>query len=137
MENKSGKREKFLSEQIEKTESELRRNVRAFFATYRSRVEKAYKKKITIDAVTRKFPNLVKVYPQVELLSKKVLLTTVHKAIYGIDTILSDNYKLSELVDKKRVLVILDESYQAGVAMRDVIIEQATGADGLNRYVKG
>lgn len=94
-------------------------------------------KNVSIKYVLKHFPSLEKVYPQVNLHSKKVLLMTVQKATYGIDPILSESVHLKNFTDKQ-TLIIVDESDQAAVAMRDVIIEQACNKlGGENRYSRG
>ena len=51
---------------------------------------------------------------------------TVHKAMYGIDPILSEKIYLQDLAEKnKKTLILFDESDQAAVAMRTAIIDQS------------
>lgn len=51
---------------------------------------------------------------------------TVHKAMYGIDPILGEKISLHDITEKgKRTLILLDESDQAAIAMRNAIIDQA------------
>lgn len=62
---------------------------------------------------------------------------TVHKAMLGIDPILSESVSIKDFCDKK-TLILFDESDQAAVAMRDVIITQACRKSaGFNKYGKG
>ena len=69
---------------------------------------------------------MAEVYPQVDYKKKKVLLMTVHKAMYGIDPILGEKISLHDIPEKgKRTLILLDESDQAAIAMRNAIIDQA------------
>ena len=67
-------------------------------------------KKVSLEAILKRFPSLVVAYPQVDFRSKKVLLMTVHKAMYGIDPILSEKIRLQDMAEKnKRTLILLDE----------------------------
>lgn len=127
-----------VQEQIQKEESRLRYAVRDFFATYKKfLVFTGQVKKVGVRTILNRFPSLEKVYPQVSYASKKVLLMTVHKAMYGIDPILSEGVSIKDFCDKK-TLILFDESDQAAVAMRDVIIEQACKKSmGFNKYSKG
>ena len=64
---------------------------------------------------------------------------TVHKAMYGIDPILGEKISLHDITEKgKRTLILLDESDQAAIAMRNAIIDQAIeSSGGRNRFSKG
>ena len=64
---------------------------------------------------------------------------TVHKAMYGIDPILSDKIKMSDFPKKdKKTLILFDESDQAAIAMRDTIIDQSIdNGGGQKRYANG
>jgi len=64
---------------------------------------------------------------------------TVHKAMYGIDPILSEKIYLQDLAEKnKKILILFDESDQAAVAMRTAIIDQSIeNAGGSKRFAKG
>lgn len=58
-------------------------------------------------------------------------------AMLGIDPILSESVCIKDFCDKK-TLILFDESDQAAVAMRDVIIGQACRKSaGFNKYGKG
>lgn len=58
-------------------------------------------------------------------------------ALLGIDPILSESVSIRDFCDKK-TLILFDESDQAAVAMRDVIIGQACRKSaGFNKYGKG
>lgn len=125
--------------QIDEGESKLRYYVRNFFDTYKKHILRLGGKHIEINNIIKKFPSLVDVYPQVDYKKKTVLLMTVHKAMYGIDPILSEKVSLNDLAEKgKRTLIIFDESDQAAIAMRNAIIEQAIDkSDGNRRFAKG
>ena len=63
---------------------------------------------------------------------------TVHKAMYGVDPILSEKIQLSNFADKRKTLILFDESDQAAVSMRNTIIDQAIeSAVGNKRFAKG
>lgn len=128
----------YVKEEIEKTESLLRCNVRNFFVSYKSLLQSSgLLKNVGVKHVLNHFPSLKKVYPQVNLHAKKVLIMTVHKAMYGIDPILSEGVNIRDFTDKK-TLIIFDESDQASVAMRDVIIAQASQKlSGQNKFSRG
>ena len=89
----------------------LRRAVRIFFDSFKKHLEKTQQlKKVSLEAILKRFPSLVVAYPQVDFRSKKVLLMTVHKAMYGIDPILSEKIRLQDMAEKnKRTLILLDE----------------------------
>lgn len=127
-----------LLEQIQAEESRLRYAVRDFFANYKKHLLFTRQlKKVGVRTILSRFPALVKVYPQVSYGSRKVLLMTVHKAMLGIDPILSESVSIKDFCDKK-TLILFDESDQAAVAMRDVIITQACRKSaGFNKYGKG
>ena len=137
----------YINQQIDEGEANLRKAVRIFFDNYTNYVEKSKKiKHVSKNQILRKFPNLRKVYPQVDYKDKKVLLMTVHKAMYGIDPILSDKIKLPDFSDKSKMgsgqkgktLILFDESDQAAIAIRNVIIEQSIENDGgPKRFAKG
>ena len=127
-----------VQEQIQKEESRLRYAVRDFFAAYKKHLLfTGQVKKVGVRTILSRFSSLEKVYPQVSYAGKKVLLMTVHKAMYGIDPILSEGIGIKDFCNKK-TLMLFDESDQAAVAMRDVIIEQACRKfAGFNKYGKG
>ena len=64
-------------------------------------------------------------FPQVDYKSKRVLVMTVHKAMYGIDPILTEKVQLANFVEKKKTLILFDESDQAAVCMRNAIIDRS------------
>ena len=127
-----------LLEQIQAEESRLRYAVRDFFANYKKHLLITGEvKKVGVKTILSRFPSLERVYPQVNYASKKVFLMTVHKAMLGIDPILSESVCIRDFCDKK-TLILFDESDQAAVAMRDVIIGQACRKSaGFNKYGKG
>lgn len=130
----------YLQGQVDEGEGWVRKQVRYFFDTYRNILEKTGQyKKVSIETILRQFPHLAVVYPQVNYNSKKVLLMTVHKAMYGVDPILSERFSLVSLPQrKKKTLILFDESDQAAIAMRDTIIDQAIkDAIGNRKYAKG
>ena len=130
----------YILSQINEGEAELRRAVRGFFDTYKRHLEKTKQlKKVSLETILSRFQSLVKVYPQVDYRRKKVLLMTVHKAMYGIDPILSEKIYLQDLAEKnKKTLILFDESDQAAVAMRTAIIDQSIeNAGGSKRFSKG
>lgn len=125
-------------DQIQKEESRLRYAIRDFFTTYKKHLQRTGQvKKVGVRTILSRFSSLEEVYPQVSYANKKVLLMTVHKAMYGIDPILSEGINIKDFCDKK-TLILFDESDQAAVAMRDVIIEQACKkSQGFGKYSKG
>ena len=127
-----------LLEQIQAEESRLRYAVRDFFANYKKHLLITGEvKKVGVKTILSRFPSLESVYPQVNYASRKVFLMTVHKAMLGIDPILSESVSIRDFCDKK-TLILFDESDQAAVAMRDVIIGQACRKSaGFNKYGKG
>ena len=130
----------YLIKQIEDSESSLRKSLRNFFDSYKNHLEKSNpNKKVTIAYILKVFPELEKVYPQVRFKDKKILLMTIHKAMYGIDPIIMDKISLSNFTKKgKRTLILFDESDQAAIAMRSIIIEQAiTPSFGNRRFANG
>ena len=124
--------------QIQAEESRLRYAVRDFFANYKKHLLITGEvKKVGVKTILSRFPSLERVYPQVNYASRKVFLMTVHKAMLGIDPILSESVSIRDFCDKK-TLILFDESDQAAVAMRDVIIGQACRKSaGFNKYGKG
>ena len=137
--DENGKNDYLLS-QINEGESKLRRAVRVFFETYKKHLEKTkQQKKVSLETILRNFKSLIKVYPQVDYRRKKVLLMTVHKAMYGIDPILSEKIYLQDMAEKnKKTLILFDESDQAAVAIRNAIIDQSIeNAGGSKRFAKG
>lgn len=130
----------YILSQINEGEAKLRRAVRGFFDTYKRHLDKTKQlKKVSLETILSRFQSLVKVYPQVDYRRKKVLLMTVHKAMYGIDPILSEKIYLQDLAEKnKKTLILFDESDQAAVAMRTAIIDQSIeNAGGSKRFAKG
>ena len=130
----------FVQAQITEGETKLRRDVRNFFELYKKVYNRQKKgRRLDIGKVLRDFPSLAKVYPQVDYKKKKVLLMTVHKAMYGIDPILGEKISLHDITEKeKKPLILLDESDQAAIAMRNAIIDQAIESSrGKNRFSKG
>ena len=130
----------YILNQINEGEANLRRAVRIFFDSFKKHLEKTQQlKKVSLEAILKRFPSLVVAYPQVDFRSKKVLLMTVHKAMYGIDPILSEKIRLQDMAEKnKRTLILLDESDQAAVAIRNAIIDQSIeNAGGSKRFARG
>lgn len=141
MYNDSDRKNETVDNEIRKYEGQLRYNVKTFFKTYKKHLQKTKQfKNVRVDYILKNFPSLEKVYPQVRSQEKKVLLMTVHKAMLGIDPILSEALSLKDFADNKhKTLILFDESDQAAMAMRDVIIDQSLGnlGDYKNRYAKG
>ena len=137
--DESGKND-YIITQINEGEAKLRRAVRRFFDSYKRHLEKTEQlKKVSLETILNRFQSLVKVYPQVDYRRKKVLLMTVHKAMYGIDPILSEKIYLQDMAEKsKKTLILFDESDQAAMAMRTAIIDQSIeNAGGSKRFAKG
>lgn len=129
-----------FSKQIEKLESDMRLYVRMYIESLKKQLERTeQKKKVDIATISQLFPSLSDVYPQVNYKSKKVLLMTVHKAIYGIDPIIDEKITITDFSSKKkRTLFLFDESDLAANAMRDAIIDQSTNNRNGNRnFAKG
>ena len=135
-----GNRNELLSNQISDAELKLRNDVRNFFEIYKKYLKQTNKENdISINQLIRTFPALSEVYPQVDYKRKKVLLMTIHKAMYGIDPIISEKVYINNIADNNhRTLIIFDESDQAAIVMRNTIIEQAIdNYSGSNRFAKG
>ena len=134
------KNNEYLQSKINEEENSLRRQVGIFFEILTKHLENTGQyKKVKLDYVLHNFPSLEKVYPQVNYKNKKVLLMTVHKAMYGFDPILSEKIYLQDFGNnKKNTLILFDESDQAAIAMRNTIIEQAIENNGgAKRFAKG
>lgn len=129
----------YIQSQINEGESNLRKLVRSYFDIFTKHLERTGQhKKVKLDYVLHNFPSLEKVYPQVNYKNKKVLLMTVHKAMYGIDPILSEKIYLQDFGETKKTLILFDESDQAAIAMRNTIIDQAIeNGGGSKRFAKG
>lgn len=130
----------YLQSQINEGEAFLRKKTRDFFDSYAKHLEKSGQlKMVRLESILKRFPSLVEAYPQVDYKRKKVLLMTVHKAMYGIDPILSEKIRLQDMAEhKERTLILFDESDQAAVAMRTAIIEQSIeNGGGSKRFAKG
>ena len=130
----------YLRQQIDESEANLRKAVRVFFENFKKHMEntKQYKH-VSVARLNVLFPHLKAVYPQVDYKDKKVLLMTVHKAMYGIDPIIDEKFSISDFSKKgKKTLILFDESDQAAIAMRNAIIDQAIDcAYGNKRFAKG
>lgn len=141
MYNDSDWKNEAVNNEIRKNEGQLRNVIKTFFKTYKKHLQKTKQfKNVKVDYILKNFPSLEKVYPQVRWQEKKVLLMTVHKAMHGIDPILSEAISLKDFADKKHeTLILFDESDQAAMAMRDVIIDKSLESlgDYKNRYAKG
>lgn len=135
------KSNEYIQKQIEDGERDIRRQTRTFFYLYKQNVvDNKQAKDLTEKQILNKFPALEKVYPQVAFRYKKVLLMTVHKAMYGIDPILTEKFQLSNFPKgkNKRTLILFDESDQEAIAMRDCIINQAIqNSGGSKRFARG
>lgn len=131
----------YFNEEIPQKESQLRDNIKNFFKAYRKHLQRTKQvKNVKVDYILKQFPYLEKVYPQVRCREKKVWLMTIHKAMYGIDPILSEDISLKDFAENKRkTLILFDESDQAAIAMRNVIIDRSLGdlREGRNKYAKG
>ena len=141
MYNDSDRKNETVNNEIRKYEGQLRYNIKIFFKAYKKHLQKTKQfKNVRVDYILKNFPSLEKVYPQIRCQEKKVLLMTVHKAMRGIDPILAESMSLKDFVDNKhKALILFDESDQAAMAMRDVIIDQSLGnlGDYKDRYAKG
>ena len=133
----------YIQQQINENEANLRRSVRNFFESVTKQLEETKQyKKVSVPALKKLFPSLIEVYPQIEYKYKRVLLLTVHKAMYGIDPIIEEKINISKFTQKnKRTLILFDESDQAAVAMRNTIIDQSmeevAGSQRLSRGYNG
>ena len=125
----------YIQQQIDENEANLRKSVRNFFESVTKHLERTKQyNKVSVSQLKKIFPSLVEVYPQIEYKNKRVLLMTVHKAMYGIDPIIDEKVNISKFTKKdKRTLIIFDESDQAAVAMRNTIIDQAMEEIAGNR----
>ena len=130
----------YLRQQIDESEANLRKAVRAFFETFKKHLEHTkQQKKVSLATLNKLFPHLKEVYPQVEYKNKKVLLMTVHKAMYGIDPIVDEKITIANFSQKgKQTLILFDESDQAAIAMRNAIIDQSIDSIwGNKKFAKG
>lgn len=130
----------YLCQQIDESEANLRKAVRVFFENFKKHLEKTKQyKHVSVARLNMLFPHLRAVYPQVNYKDKKVLLMTVHKAMYGIDPIIDEKFSISDFSKKgKKTLILFDESDQAAIAMRNAIIDQAIDSTyGNKRFAKG
>ncbi len=123
----------YINSQIEDEERKLRRAIRNIIELYKN-AYKHKKKYLETNTLLKKIPTLSKVYPQVLMPYKKVILMTIQKAMCGTDPILSDEIYLWNLKeDKKKTLIFFDESDQAAVAMRDAIIRRTINQSNSQR----
>lgn len=127
-----------LQKTIEEYEANLRKSISQYFNAFKHHIKQTeHIKDVKLKDIERRFPSLSKVYPQVKYKSKRVLLMTVHKAMYGIDPILTEKVGLTDLA-KGKTLLLLDESDQAAVAMRNCLIDQSIdNGIGAKRYMSG
>lgn len=77
----------------------------------------------TVEQLLSALPSLAKAYPQVEIHKKKIWIMTAQKAIWGIDPIIRDRISFSDLYDKKRTLLVFDESDQCAVEIQKSFLE--------------
>lgn len=129
-----------IDNQINQCESDLRTQIRIFFSVYKKHLENTeLRKSVSIQDILSRFKTLEQVFPQVRCRSKKVLLMTVHKAMYGIDPILSENFCLDNFTEQdKETLILFDESDLAALYMRDIIINQSIKAvEGSKQLSRG
>ena len=122
----------YIKEQIENIERQIRCGLRNFFEAFkRHLVHTKQMKNVSMDYIIKRFPSLLHVYPQVGYKNKRIVLTTIHKALLGIDPILSSTIRLTDFPEEgKKTLILFDESDQAAVYMRNAIIDQAIKSDG-------
>ena len=136
----SNNNNEYLRQQIDESEANLRKAVRTFFENFKKHLEHTkQQKKVSLATINRLFPHLKEVYPQVEYKNKKVLLMTVHKAMYGIDPIIDEKVTIANFSQKgKQTLILFDESDQAAIAMRNAIIDQSIDSIwGNKKFAKG
>ena len=130
----------YLNAQFTDTEQSLRGAVRYFFDSFKKHLEHTGQvKRVTYENIVRRFPSLIDVYPQVGYKNKKVLIMTVHKAIYGIDPILTEKIQLNDFAGRSgKSLILFDESDQAAVTIRNAIIDQSIDqSEGYRRFANG
>lgn len=73
----------------------------AIFEVYKKHLKQTKNRKnIDINYLLKTFPALAKAYPQVDYKRKRVLLMTVHKAMYGIDPIVTEKISLHNITEK-------------------------------------
>lgn len=115
----------------------FRGNVRKFIRTYK-KIHKDMKNTMTYDFFMQKCPSLQKVYPQVRFSSPetKVVVMTVHKAMFGIDTLFFGNRGLTRNTDFKKTLFIFDESDQCALSMRSCIFTNAIQELNMSEQTK-
>ena len=129
----------YIKSQIDESEANLRRAVRVFFENFKKHIEKTQNRRVSVAKINNLFPHLKSVYPQVDYNNKRVLLMTVHKAMYGIDPIIDEKVNISNFSKKgKKTLILFDESDQAAMAMRNAIIDQSIeSTSGNKKFAKG
>lgn len=103
-------------------ESKIRRDVKKFLSNVRGSKNKRA-------TALKLFPSLPEVFPQINLKKAKVAIMTIHKALMGIDLILEKEISILGFDNSQGTLFIFDESDQAALSMRDVIVEQALRED--------
>lgn len=115
----------------------FRGNIRKFIRTYK-KIHKDMKNTMTYDFFMQKCPSLQKVYPQVRFSSPetKVVVMTVHKAMFGIDTLFFGNRGLTKNTDFKNTLFIFDESDQCALSMRSCIFTNAIQELNMSEQTK-
>jgi hypothetical protein len=118
----------YEAKEFETVEEEIRKLFRNFFSLFFRVTKEPGNQHCRKDRVHKLFPSLVKVYPQVMIRKKKIVLMTVQKGVYGIDPILSEKLTLEGISGNEgRTLFFFDESDLAAVSIRDSIIAQAIG----------
>lgn len=129
----------YIKSQIDESEASLRRAVRVFFENFKKHLEKIQNRRVSVAKINKLFPHLKSVYPQVDYNNKRILLMTVHKAMYGIDPIIDEKVSLSDFSKNgKKTLILFDESDQAATAMRNAIIDQSIdNLSGNKKFAKG
>lgn len=121
-------------EQLEESQKQLRRLASAYFRLYAASMGK---RTLPLSVVKRRFPSLIEAYPQVAYAEKKIVLTTVDKAVWGIDPIIGERISLLNM-GKKHTLFLFDESDQASQSIMRAVIEQEMSRNGgLARMLKG
>lgn len=115
---------------LRENESYLRLECRTFFREYAMFLRKTKQyKSVSSKQIVKSFPSLVKVFPCADFESKKVLVMTTSKAMYGIDPILVESKTLTDLCKKKNTMFFFDESDQDAVFARNAIVDMSIPSD--------
>ena len=112
-------------------QNNFKKQLKDFFKEYATYFKLTTSHNLDLKYVKKITPSLFKAMPHIAINNKKIILMTIHKAMYGIDTILSDVINIQNIAcdDKQKTLIFFDESDMAYIAMRDAIIDKACASN--------